>query len=153
MTGKELEILLEKDDIDVIEKPLREGTKGLYGDGLIAINKNLDTRKEKLCALAEELGHHYTSYGDITDLTKLENKKQEKRARAWGYERLVGIIDLVSAYKNGIRNRYELAEFLNVPEKYIEEALNYYKEKYGLFYQIDNYMICFEPLSILERFE
>lgn len=83
----------------------------------------------------------------------MENRKQERLARAWGYKRLVGIIDLVNAYKHGVKNRFELAEFLDVTEEYIKEVLRYYSQKYGLFYQIDNYVVYFDPLSILEIWE
>jgi len=150
MTEKELSILLESEEIEVIEMPLKKDTKGLYGDNLIAINKNLSTVNEKKCVLMEELGHHYMNYGDITDQSKLENKRQERKARAWGYKRLVGIIDLINAYKYGVRNRYELAEYLDVTEEFIEDALKYYKEKYGPYYIIDNYIVYFEPLIVFE---
>ena len=42
---------------NVIEK-----IDGLYIDGHIALDKGLKTTAEKACVLAEELGHHYTSY-------------------------------------------------------------------------------------------
>ena len=32
---------------------------------------------EKACVLAEELGHHYTTVGDIIDQKESENRKQE----------------------------------------------------------------------------
>lgn len=35
------------------------------------------------CILAEEFGHHYTSFGDIIDLSDPSNRKQEHRARLW----------------------------------------------------------------------
>jgi len=56
--------------------------------------------------IAEELGHHFTTLGDVRDQSKLVNRKQEKIARAWGYEKVVGIIDLVNAYNDGVTNRF-----------------------------------------------
>lgn len=55
-----------KDDVAVIEKyPFKSDSfKGLYCDGVIALGKNIDTEAEKVCILAEELGHHYTAAGD-----------------------------------------------------------------------------------------
>ena len=41
--------------------------KGLYSDGTIAISTDMKTDAEKACVLAEELGHHYTTYGNILD--------------------------------------------------------------------------------------
>lgn len=144
---------LEENEIDLIEIPLKGALKGLYSDNTIAINSNIVTIKEKTCVLAEELGHYHTSCGDILDQSKVENRKQERRARAWGYERLVGIVNLINAFKLGIKNRYELAEYLDVTEEYIEEALKYYQQKHGLYYQIDNYVVYFNPFSVLEMWE
>lgn len=54
--------------------------KGLYADNIIWINKYLPTSVEKACILAEELGHHYTTAGDILDQNDIENCKQELKA-------------------------------------------------------------------------
>lgn len=35
---------------------------------------------EKACVLAEELGHYYTSQGDILELDTVDAIKQEQRA-------------------------------------------------------------------------
>lgn len=47
---------------------------------------------EKYEILSEELGHFFTSYGDITNLSDIGNIKQENRARRWSYETTVGIM-------------------------------------------------------------
>lgn len=126
--------------------------KGLYSDGIIMISKNINTFAEKACILAEEIGHHLTSAGDILDQSKLKNRKQEKIARNKAYEMLVTIEKIIEAYKIGCRNRFELAEFLEVTEEFLEEALQHYKEKYGLYYKINNYIVYFEPLVVFESF-
>ena len=126
-----------------------EGLKGLYVDGNIAIKMDM-TNTEKACVLAEELGHHYTTVGNILDQSKTENRKQERRARLWAYRKMFDVIDLISAYKYGCRNQYELAEYLGVTEQFLEDALHTYKEKYGLYTKIDRYIICFEPLTVGE---
>ncbi|WP_342499479.1 ImmA/IrrE family metallo-endopeptidase [Bacillus sp. FSL W7-1034] len=138
--------------IDVYEKVLSLKTKGLYGDNVIWINQTLSS-VEKTCTLAEELGHHFTTYGNILDQTKLKNRKQELRAREWGYKLLFPLERLIDAQKEGIRNRFELAEYLNVTEQFLEDALKRYKEKYGLYKQVGKHTICFEPLGVIENFE
>lgn len=55
--------------------------KGLYYNGTIGIDKNIETDKEKACVLAEELGHYHTSSGNILDQGDVFNRKQELRAR------------------------------------------------------------------------
>lgn len=138
-----------KSDIDVYEMDLIN--KGLYLNGIIALSCRLLT-VEKTCILAEELGHHETTVGNILDQTKIENVKQEKRARNWAYEKLIKIESLISAHKNGCRNKFEVAEYLEVTESFLEDTIKHYKEKYGLYYTVDNYIIYFEPLGILEMF-
>lgn len=139
--------------VDIYEKPMQPRNKGLYSDNVIWINKHIETSIEKACVLAEELGHYHTSAGDIIDQSDLSNRKQEKRARSWAYERLVPLGKIVQAHKNHIRNRYELAEFLGVTESFLEEALDRYKEKYGLSTKFESYVICFEPLGVVEWFD
>ena len=54
--------------IEVIHYPFEtDRIKGLYCDGTIAISTDMKTDAEKACVLAEELGHHYTTYGNILD--------------------------------------------------------------------------------------
>lgn len=110
----------------------------------IYINKNL-SEKEKYCVLCEELGHYYLNIGDISNQSNISNRKQEVLARRWGYKKNVGIIDLIDAFKAGCKTKYEIAEFLNVTPKYLEEAISYYKSKYGVDYVIDCYHIIFSP--------
>lgn len=152
MEYKDLMKEAEKEEVEILENSCIGRLKGLYVDNTITLNTSIETISDKKCILAEELGHYFTSFGDIRDQSKVENRKQENRARAWGYERLIGIINLVNAYKNGISNRYELAEYLGVTEDYIDDALNYYKGKYGPYYVIDNYAVYFDPLIIVEKF-
>lgn len=143
-----------KEGVEIHEKHFNsDSIKGLYINGTIALNSSIETQAEKLCILAEELGHHYTTVGNILDQTKLENRKQEHRARAWAYNKLVGIVGLINAFRAGVRNMYELAEFLGVSEQFLKEALRYYYEKFGPYHEIDNYIICFEPLWIIEKQE
>ncbi|AWI04128.1 ImmA/IrrE family metallo-endopeptidase [Clostridium drakei] len=153
MTYDKLLIESENNGLIIKEKPLAYGFKGLYKNKKIIINQKINTSSEKRCILAEELGHHYTSFGNILDQSNIINVKQEKRARNWGYEKLVGIVSLINAFEEGIKGKHDLAEYLNVTEKFLEDALKHYKEKYGIYYEIDNYIVYFEPsLTVLKIF-
>lgn len=136
--------------IDIYEKEMPPRLKGLYGDSVIWINKNIPTEAEKACILAEEMGHYHTSAGNILDQTKIENRRQEIRARRWAYEKIVPLRSLVQAWQAGVSGRYELAEYLGVTEEFLEEAIKYYKQRYGLSASIDGYIIYFDPLAISE---
>lgn len=137
-------------EIDFSTVDPEEDLSGLYVDGRIYIRKDLPTTIEKACTFIEEVGHHYTSAGNILDQSKHENVKQERRARAWAYEEIITIDKLLQAFRAGIRNRYELADFLNVTELFLQEALDYYKVKYENYHTIDDYLICFDPLAIAQ---
>lgn len=125
--------------------------KGLYCDGVIALNKSLNTTAERACILAEEIGHHYTSSGDIIDINNVGNLKQEYRARLWAFNNNIGLHGLIAAYKNGCQNLYETSKFLCVTEEFLKEALECYRKKYGVYKSVDNYIIYFEPfLTVAE---
>ncbi len=152
MTYEELQLQNEK--IPVKEMDLSEvvGLKGLYYNGNIAIEKNL-TSTEKACVLAEELGHHYTSVGDILDQQDVSNRKQELRARTWAFDECIGLIGIVNAFKVGCQSLYEMAEYLDVTEEFLKDALESYRRKYGICKEIDNYIVFFEPhLSVMRKY-
>lgn len=151
MTYEELQV--QHDDLNIIEMDLSgvKDLKGLYFNENIAIEKSL-TQKEKACVLAEELGHHYTSSGNIIDQTKAENRKQEQRARMWAYNRQIGLSGIIDAYKQGCHNLHEMAECLDVTEEFLQDALEAYRLKYGHYVNVDNYTIYFEPSLMVADF-
>ena len=56
----------------------------------------------------------------------------------------------VEAYKSGNltpeeQTKYEIADFLNVTEDFLSEALESYTHKYGVCTVLDNYTIYFLP--------
>ena len=73
-----------------------ERIKGLYCDGNIALSADLQTSADRSAILAEELGHHYTSSGNILDQSDTGNRKQELRAHVWAYNRLIGLQGLIA---------------------------------------------------------
>lgn len=136
---------INKQGAEILEIDL--GTDNPCGkciNNVIILNSRMNI-KDKYCVLAEEFGHYKLNYGDITDQRKIENKKQEIIARRYGYDRNVGLIGLIEAFKHGCIGRFEIAEYLGVTEEYLQEAIDYYRDKYGVMYQIDNYLIYFIP--------
>ena len=118
---------------------------GLYYEDTIAINSGLPTTVFKADVLEEELGHHYTSSGNIIDNQNISNQKQERTARLWGYNKRIGLAGLIDAFKAHCESMYDIAEHLNVSENALKEALEYYRQIYGTGVMVDNYMIQFEP--------
>lgn len=152
MTYEELQI--QHDNLNIVELDLSEvkNLKGLYFNENIAIEKSL-TPKEKACILAEELGHHFTTSGNILDQTKIENVKQEQRARMWAYNKQIGLHGIINAYKRGCRNIHEMSDYLDVTEEFLQDALEAYRLKYGRYVIVDNYTIYFEPHLMIADFD
>lgn len=145
-------LLDEASDIGltVKEKPLKYNNGRIKGSR-IAIRQDITTTTEKSCVLAEELGHHYTSVGNILDMTSVANRKQERQARFWAYNKQIGLFGLVRAFEHGCQNRFEIAEYLEVTEEFLEECIECYRNKYGICKRVDNYVVYFIPqLSMMK---
>ena len=129
--------------ISIKERPFKTYDGRIKGKD-IYLRKDMNTA-EKSCVLAEELGHYYTTVGDILDMNVPENRKQERQARLWGYNRVIGLFGLIRAYEHGCKDKYEIAEYLDVTEEYLEDCIDCYRDKYGECKTIDNYTIYFIP--------
>ena len=99
MTYEQLLTTADQAGLTVKERPLQKHD-GLIRGNRIAIRKSIDTQAEKSCVLAEELGHHYTTTGNILEQsTDVMNQKQEYRARLYGYNLRVGLIGIIKSYE------------------------------------------------------
>lgn len=148
MNYEELLTVADQDHLQVREQPL-SAHDGLIKGRRIAIRKDIESEAEKSCVLAEELGHHYTSSGNILDQTDIMNRKQEYRARLYGYNLKIGLRGLIQAVESGCRNLYEMADFLDATEEYLAEAIQCYHSKYGKCVAVDNFIIYFEPFAVI----
>ena len=133
----------------VKEKNIR-GNDGRINGNRIAIRRGIP-ETQKACVLAEELGHHYTTVGNILNQELDANRKQELHARMWAYNRMIGLSGIVKCYKAGYKTLHDMAEYMSVTENFLAEALERYRQKYGECIHFDNYAIYFEPnLQVLE---
>ena len=136
--------------LKIKERPFHTYDGRIKGNN-IYLRKDMNTA-EKTCVLAEELGHHHTSVGDIIDMTDIQNRKQERQARLWGYNKLIGLTGIINAFRAGCQSRHEIAELLDVTEEYLQECIDCYRDKYGEYVEVDNYMIRFIPnLAVMEK--
>ena len=143
---EELEEMAAQDNVDVISYHFdSKRIKGLYCDQTIALSTELADLKEKTSVLAEELGHHYTTSGNILNQQNTSNIKSERRARLWAYDHIINLFGIIQAYHAGCQNAYEMAEFLGVTEEFLKDALDAYKSKYGTGVKAGKYWIMFEP--------
>lgn len=140
------ELLKEADAAGLIvkEKPLlnHDGrTKGKR----IAIREDIPTLSKKADVLAEEMGHYYTSVGRITETDTINSIKQERTARLWGYNKRIGLPGLINAFKAHCETLHDIAEYLDVSEDTLAEAIECYRQIYGTGTMVDHYFIQFEP--------
>ena len=136
---KSLDELYEYADenrVEVYSFGLAENQAMSYMDGVgdcyIAIDPMILTSGlEEKMKLSHEMGHCMTGsmYGKDTPL--IDKWKHEARARHWEYTRLVPLDELHSAFHRGITEPWELAEYFDVPEDYIQRAYNYYQTYYS----------------------
>lgn len=144
------ELCIKNDWIEIEEtNRLPKFQPGFYINGKIYINSNLsETRKAEV--LFEELAHHKLTYGNILDQSKWINRKFESYARRHGYEAALPLRIIVEAHNYGVSSLYELADYVQLSEKYIVEILGHYKQKHGLTTRYGKYVIQFEPLRVFE---
>ena len=135
--------------LSVKELPLQH-SDGLTVGKKIGIRTGQHSRR-KACILAEELAHAQYTVGNILDQSDAGNRKQELLARTKAYDRLIGLSGVIQAFEHGCRSRYEMAEYLEVEESFLEEALARYKDKYGLFVRHGEHIIQFEPCLAVMR--
>lgn len=112
---------------------------GLCCGKTIFLNAN-KPKHEQLQDLAEEIGHQETSVGDIINQSYLENRKQELKARRIAYSKLIPLNELVTNYWKAT-NEYELADLLDITPKFLSDAINYYRDKYGSIIIQGDYLI------------
>lgn len=159
-----LELLQEEalqHDIEVKYASLPKRIKGLYCEAsdispVIAVNKHqIENSREETCIVAEELGHYYTSSGDLLDdaADKTVVRKQEMKARRWAAKKILSLNDIVKAFELGARTQQEFAEYLEVTEDFLCWAIECYRQKYGVMKAVGpKYVLYFEPFGILNMF-
>ncbi|MCI9588785.1 MAG: ImmA/IrrE family metallo-endopeptidase [Oscillospiraceae bacterium] len=88
---------------------------------------HISTKTEEKIKLAHELGHCETGsfYNQYAALDI--RRKHEIRADRWAYKKLVPREELWTAYQRGYREPWEMAEYFNVPEPFMRDALAYYQ--------------------------
>lgn len=142
-------LIEENPDVNIMERHFNsDNIKGLYFNGIIAINDNIETTTERMCILAEELGHYHLTVGNILDQTNSNNRKQEHIARMWGYNKLIGLQRFIDAFEHHCTNLYETAEYLDVTVQFLLDSIDAYKKKYGNYIHYGKYTLVFREFSV-----
>ena len=96
--------------------------------GAIVLNADKhQTQCEIKTSLAHELGHHMkNAFYNITSTFETRGR-QEERAKRWAVENVITYDKLNEAIKIGIREIWELADYFNVTEDFIRDAVGVFK--------------------------
>lgn len=125
--------IIDREKIILEEIPIQSNCmKGIYFHvpGIpptIGIPKFIDNNRCRyLSILTEEVGHHFTTLGDLTEKSnnysqKLEKNKKERKAKLWAANFLISDEDFVQALYNCISTRCDMCDYFNVTN----EILNY----------------------------
>lgn len=128
--------------LEIVEKNFKSNAKGICKGKKIGIRKGM-SETEKACILAEEIGHYYTTVGNILDQRDAGNRKQEMIARKWAVDKMISIEDLFRAADQPCNTLFEIAEYLEVTEEFLLEALEVFKKRYGHSYKYEGKTIVF----------
>lgn len=141
---------LDEHNIKLIETRIpSEKVKGLYFDDTIVLDDRIGTEAERICILAEEIGHYETAYTCALSSKCMHTDKQESAALRWACYELIPLYRFIDCFNNGLRNRYECAEYLGVTEDFIEKCVKLYNLIHGPFVAYGDYYIYFEPLGVM----
>jgi len=118
--------LAETENIKVVEEYLPGKIKGFYfrkgKSQLICLEKRL-TYVNKRIVFAEELGHHFTSFGNTFNLSRpdfVTLGKNEYLARKWACEFLIPNSEIKKLLRKEYFNIYDIAEEFGVTKEFLE---------------------------------
>lgn len=123
--------IIDKEHIILEEVPFKNNFDGIYFkvpglEPAIGINaKIVGNSKKYLSTLTEELGHHFTTIGDLTSecftySDKLIRSKKEFKARRWAANFLISDEELQLALQYPFTNISSLCDHFNVTEEIIQ---------------------------------
>lgn len=99
----------------------------------IVLDKRIQSEKAEKVQLTHELGHHQTDtiYHESDNLS--EKSRCEYRANKWAVHRLLPYEDMKAAMEKGIIEIWELAEYFDVTEDFIQLCFRHYQDE-GLYF-------------------
>lgn len=128
------------------------GQKGMIYKTTVYLNPN-QCYEELNSTVAEEIGHHLTGTGNIIKQDTNEKRKQERKARDAGATLLVSPYDIIDCFEAGCISIWECAEYLEVTEATIKDAVSYYARKYEGILTEDKHIIFFRPNGTVSVFK
>ena len=153
---EELEEACAACGVGIERAALPENMKAIYYTDpdtrpVIVINENICSQSDQYGIIAEELGHHYTTTGNLLSdktSTKASVRKQEIIARRWAFKYTVSLSGIVEAHQAGARSLHEMAEHMGIEGRFLKEALESYEMIYGKSTEYAEHTVHFDPVSV-----
>lgn len=129
---KDIFEIIDKENIIIEEVDIRfKNTSGIYLNlpnigPVININLSIiHNRCKYLSVIAEELGHHFTTIGNLTTKSKnysekLQKEKKENKAKLWAAEFLISDEEFVQALYNCISTQFDMCDYFNVTNEILK---------------------------------
>ncbi|WP_436967096.1 ImmA/IrrE family metallo-endopeptidase [Staphylococcus shinii] len=124
--------MIKYDNINIKEiEEMPDFQPGFCFHGTIYIYKHLSPHR-KHEVLAEEIAHHFITYGNILDQRKLLNRRFEGYARRLAIEMIIPKNEIHTLICQGVCTIHEMANHFEVTEEFMLNAQNYYRLKAGI---------------------
>ena len=114
------------DEYNILNYKMRKNKARIIDKFIFMNYSNINTYTEEKCLLAEELGHYYYDAYYTLSSSKYEIERQEYKANKWMSLACVPLNSILSCFKKGIYNLFDIAEELNVKPNMVKFAYNYY---------------------------
>ncbi|MEG0702274.1 MAG: hypothetical protein RR449_01725 [Christensenella sp.] len=117
---------------------------------VISINtRSVKTTAHQNYVKAHELGHHHNCICNLFEAPTYIRQKYELLADRDWVERILTPERIVQACSSGVRNPFELAEYLEIPIAAVNKGLEICFQIHGCentYYE--QYIICWNPLTV-----
>lgn len=126
----ELDNIAEQEGILILETHCPEsGSMSLMtdcGNCYIGIDSKNKTEQEIIVHKAHELGHCVTGsfYNRYSKFDLIS--RHEYRADKWAIKKLIPEEELIEAFEQGYTESWQIADYFDLPEKFIRKACKFY---------------------------
>lgn len=114
-------------DINIPIEKMNAAYLNLCGKERIFLRK-CGTIQERVCWIAEELGHHHTGQNQVLRYRTVDDWRAEARARRWAHMRLLTPDAIHTAARN-TDDIFEIADALDVSVEFLRESIDDFQAK------------------------
>lgn len=124
---------LDSMGVDVVDLKLKANTAIAFMDNFMVFDRSsCKTSAHERTVLAHEVGHYISGAFYLAYSPYQVKEQAEHRAFAASVERYLPAADIAAAMRAGYTETWQLAEYFDLDEDYIKEALHYWTECRGI---------------------